>query len=452
MKTYHKNPRQITKDQFADLKRWLEELGDLSGIVHDLNSDEIIGGNQRARVFDILRHEDAPIVITDKFDPPTRQGTVALGYIHWRGERFAYRQVRWNARQCEQGNIVANRAGGAWDWDRLANEWEVDDLLDWGFDEYDFRLAGWGDDDGNHLSVDKNAKPNPRILPLDVIYTLQGADASCCLAVRAGLKYGIQSAKYTLCPYCLRSDENHRVVFIDNDYFDYNHDVHLKAIQELRPKYATVRDVMDKKQCAVDGIQWYSLEQILDWAEELNQYAENVIVIPKYDCLDRIPEKFILGYSIPTAHGGTPLSVSSFTGRRVHLLGGSWKAQLAHLAELGDDVVSLDNNYIQLQAIKFGQAVTPEGEGYQLKSIGLEQLVNPRYVALSISFGSIAAKVNEICSSSLSKIKAVAVTRLNKTRSMLKCFVLSLSLRLTSPPKCCPILLVSKSSSWQECR
>jgi DNA modification methylase len=131
MKTYHKNPRQITEKQFKDLEKWLEELGDLGGIVHDLNSDEVIGGNQRARVFDILRQENAPVVLTDEFDP-----------IQWRGERYGYRQVRWTARQCEQANVVANRAGGAWDWDVLANEFEMGDLLEWGFTEFDFQMAG----------------------------------------------------------------------------------------------------------------------------------------------------------------------------------------------------------------------------------------------------------------------------------------------------------------------
>ena len=47
MKQYHKNPRKITDAQKKALERDLKELGDLSGIVHDVNSDEIIGGNQR---------------------------------------------------------------------------------------------------------------------------------------------------------------------------------------------------------------------------------------------------------------------------------------------------------------------------------------------------------------------------------------------------------------------
>ena len=139
MKLYHKNPREITEHQYHDLKKWLAELGDLSGIVHDLNSDEVISGNQRSRVFDINKCE---IVLYEQLDKPDDQGTVAHGYLIWQGRKYVYRQVRWNERQCEQANIVANKAGGSWDTDILANNWEVDDLLDWGFDERELELDG----------------------------------------------------------------------------------------------------------------------------------------------------------------------------------------------------------------------------------------------------------------------------------------------------------------------
>lgn len=152
MKAYHKNPRQITKQQYKDLEAWLEELGDLSGIVHDLNSNEIPAGNQRSRVFGIIK-DQGNIVITETLDEPTPQGTVARGYIEWRGEQYAYRQVRWTERQCEQANIVANRAGGSWDWDILANEFEFADLLDWGFDEQ--TLLGGGLD----IEIDEPESP-----------------------------------------------------------------------------------------------------------------------------------------------------------------------------------------------------------------------------------------------------------------------------------------------------
>jgi len=140
MKLYHKNPRQITERQFTDLRRWLRELGDLSGIVHDLNSDEVIGGNQRARVFDVNQCE---VTLTEGPHEPDEQGTVALGYVTWEGKRYGYRQVRWTEEQAAKANVVANKAGGGWDWDVLANEFEVGDLLEWGFDEAELGMAGF---------------------------------------------------------------------------------------------------------------------------------------------------------------------------------------------------------------------------------------------------------------------------------------------------------------------
>jgi hypothetical protein len=239
-------------------------------------------------------------------------------------------------------------------------------------------------------------QPNPRNLPIDIIYTLQGADCTCCLAVQAGLKYGIQSAAYRLCPYTKELTGRHEVCFVDTDYFKYDHAVHLAVVQKFHPKYATVRDIMSVDQCKKDKIPYYDLAQILDWAHELSVYTDNVIVIPKYDCLDQIPAEYVLGYSIPTSHGGTPLPIEAFKGRRVHLLGGSWKDQLSAMAVLGDDVVSLDNNYVSNIAKSYGQATLKDGNTISLADMGLGTIVNPYYVAMAITFGSIAAKSHEL--------------------------------------------------------
>jgi hypothetical protein len=246
--------------------------------------------------------------------------------------------------------------------------------------------------------VEKGARPNPRQLPIDVIYTLQMADCTCCLAVQAGLKYGINSAHYRLCPYTYELTGRHEVAFIDNEYSKYDHAVHLAAVEKFRPRYATVRDIMTPNQCAAAGIEYYPLEQVLDWAEELSAHAQNVIVIPKYDCVDRIPAKFMLGYSVPTSHGGTPLSVDVFRGRRVHLLGGSWKKQLEYLAALGDDVVSLDNNSVELVASRWGQYCDPQGHVAAIHESlpHVPRLNNVRYAALALSFGFMGAAVNEL--------------------------------------------------------
>jgi len=136
-KLYHKNPRQITAKQYEALAVDLAELGDLGGIVHDLNSDEIIGGNQRSRVFDL---NACDVVLTEILPEPDAQGTVAHGYVLWKGNKYAYRQVRWTERQAERANIVANKRGGTWDMDILADQFEVSDLLDWGFEPFELGI------------------------------------------------------------------------------------------------------------------------------------------------------------------------------------------------------------------------------------------------------------------------------------------------------------------------
>lgn len=246
------------------------------------------------------------------------------------------------------------------------------------------------------LLVDKTKKPNPRELPIDVIYTLQGADTTCCLAAQAGIRYGIQSASFRLCPYTDKLSGRHDVTFVDNDYLLYDHAKHVEVVARFRPKYATVRDAMTRAQCDAAGIAFFELAQILDYAAELAEYAENVIVIPKYDCLDAIPDEYMLGYSVPSSHGGTPLALRAFAGRRVHLLGGSWNAQLAHMAELGDDVVSLDNNHVDLIS-RYSNFVWPDGETGNINDdLRLPRATNPRLVALAISFGHMGAKMQEL--------------------------------------------------------
>jgi len=129
MKPFHKNPRQISKTDHARLTDTLIRLGDLSGIVHNLNTDEIIGGNQRMTVF-----TDGKPEIVETYDNPDEQGTVAHGFIVWKGHKFAYRQVRWDDKTSDEANIAANIGGGDWDWEVIANQWSADDLQGWGMD------------------------------------------------------------------------------------------------------------------------------------------------------------------------------------------------------------------------------------------------------------------------------------------------------------------------------
>lgn len=129
---YHKNPRKITKAQHELLSSSLAEFGDLSGVVVNIRTGEVIGGNQRSSIF---KREDAKIEIIERYDTPTKTGTTAIGYVIFGDEKYAYREVDWDEKTAESANIRANKIGGIFDFDILANEFDMELLMQSGFSE-----------------------------------------------------------------------------------------------------------------------------------------------------------------------------------------------------------------------------------------------------------------------------------------------------------------------------
>ena len=106
---YAKNPRSLTKQQFEQLKKSLDKFGLIDKPI--INADEkhtVIGGHQRLRV---LRSEN--------------QKSVEC----W------YPSRELDEKEVEELNIRLNKNTGEWDFNVLANEFEMGDLLEWGFDE-----------------------------------------------------------------------------------------------------------------------------------------------------------------------------------------------------------------------------------------------------------------------------------------------------------------------------
>ncbi len=135
---FKRNPRKISDEQLNLLKNHMEELGDLSGIVYCRKQKAYVGGNQRSRIL-----EGAEVKVVEKFDEPTAQKTVLLGYVDYKGERFNYREVEFTKEQFEKANIVANNDGGEFDWDAL-DSWNGDLLKEWGMelpDRYDIPMV-----------------------------------------------------------------------------------------------------------------------------------------------------------------------------------------------------------------------------------------------------------------------------------------------------------------------
>jgi hypothetical protein len=117
LKPNPKNPRIVTPEKLEMLKRSLAEFGDLSGIVYNKRTRQIVGGHQRASVFDAA----SVIEITKKYDKPTKTGTIAEGHILVGKERYTYREVNWDEVKEKAANIAANKGVGEWDMTELGS-------------------------------------------------------------------------------------------------------------------------------------------------------------------------------------------------------------------------------------------------------------------------------------------------------------------------------------------
>lgn len=129
LKLNPKNPRTITPAKLAMLRKSLKEFGDLSGVVFNRKTKQLVGGHQRLQSLD----KKADYTVTKQYEKPSRTGTVAEGYIVSNGERFSYREVVWSSSKEKAANIAANKGAGEWNVGQLS-EWMKDLSRDITFD------------------------------------------------------------------------------------------------------------------------------------------------------------------------------------------------------------------------------------------------------------------------------------------------------------------------------
>ena len=125
------NPRTITEKQLDMLKKSMEEFGDLSGIVKNVRTGNVVGGHQRIKTLD----PSWPIFKEPHTD---KTGTVAIGYIETPSGRWSYREVDWTSKKEAAGNVAANQHGGEFDLPKLREILiEIDDGT------FDMELTGF---------------------------------------------------------------------------------------------------------------------------------------------------------------------------------------------------------------------------------------------------------------------------------------------------------------------
>ena len=106
---YYKNPRSLSEKEFKQLKTSLDKFGMIDKpIVNADSAHTIIGGHQRKHVLEASGVKEIECWIPDR---------------------------ELSDKEVEELNIRLNKNTGSWDFDTLANEFELDDLLEWGFSE-----------------------------------------------------------------------------------------------------------------------------------------------------------------------------------------------------------------------------------------------------------------------------------------------------------------------------
>jgi len=106
LKQHPKNPRQISKDQMQRLESLIDDFGLIDKPI--VNQDMmIIGGHQRIRILKKMKEKTVECWVPDRL---------------------------LNEQEINRLCIGLNLNQGHWDYDILANQWDMKDLLDYGFD------------------------------------------------------------------------------------------------------------------------------------------------------------------------------------------------------------------------------------------------------------------------------------------------------------------------------
>lgn len=134
LRPFLNNPRYMTKHNATHLKESISKFGIIDKPI--INSDNtIIGGHQRVTILKEMGYTEIECWMTDRL--LTEQEVKEL---------------------C----VRLNRNHGDFDLDILANDFEEEDLLDWGFTEFEIPSAKIGEDD---ISSEENPEHDADLCP-----------------------------------------------------------------------------------------------------------------------------------------------------------------------------------------------------------------------------------------------------------------------------------------------
>lgn len=141
LKLLDKNPRKITKEKIEKLCDSLRDDPDFLFkrpiLVNVVDGKHIVyAGNQRVRAAKKLGWKEIPCIVDAELDEKVMKART----------------------------IKDNKSSGDWDYDILANEYDLEDLIEWGFEMKEFDLEGPSDviepEDNKEEEQEDNSCPN----------------------------------------------------------------------------------------------------------------------------------------------------------------------------------------------------------------------------------------------------------------------------------------------------
>lgn len=174
-------------------------------------------------------------------------------------------------------------------------------------------------------------------MALEIIYCANGNPRFTQIAKEHGFLIGAQLPGTIY-------DIHKPLHFADQDFKRPRYVAYIKAIKKHKPYMASVLDIEE----------WRRFDEYMMRAEEISQYCQIVMLIPKVNgIINHLPREINskevrLGYSVPTRFGGTTVPIAEFQDWPVHLLGGSPQKQFDLYPKF--NTVSCDGNMAKLMA------------------------------------------------------------------------------------------------------
>lgn len=252
------NPRLIKDDKFKKLVKSIQdfpEMLDIRPIV--VNSDMIIlGGNMRYKACKEAGLKEIPIIVADNLTDE----------------------------QQKEFLIKDNVSGGEWDWEQIANEWNAEELTEWGLDVPSFETE-------EYLEAEEDDYEIPNEIQTDIIlwdlfeigeHRLLCGDSTDSDAVEKLMNGSMAKMSFTSPPYNAGKSESlsGNTHTTDNKYNEYNDNQKQSDYLELLIGFTN--NAIQFSEYLICNIQSLAGNKIA-LIEYLNHYKNNFIDVAIWD-------------------------------------------------------------------------------------------------------------------------------------------------------------------------